>query len=199
MTKQHRVAFVNQVNALAVIVRIIGMVIEVLVDNPSLASAGQSQERGSELKSDAFQDLLPGLTCFGCGPGNVQGLQIKSYWTSQSRAICRFEPEPHHHGPPNIVNGGIIATVIDCHSVCTAMADAYQRAGRAIGDGPFLSYVTGTLQIVYKAPTPMNTPFEVIAEVGEVTDKKTTIRCEVMSEGNVTATAQVIAIRYARE
>ena len=160
-----------------------------------VAKARQSEERGAQLTTAAFQDLLPGLTCFGCGPGNDKGLRIKSYWVSQNEAICRFAPAPHHHGPPNIVNGGVIATVIDCHAVCTAMADAYQRAGRGVGEGDFLPYVTGTLNIVYKAPTAM-TPFDVVAAVEEVTDRKTMIACRVISEGNVTATARVVAIRY---
>ena len=146
--------------------------------------------------SDAFQDHLPGITCFGCGPGNPDGLRIKSYWVRENEAVCRFHPRPHHNGPPGIVNGGIIATVIDCHAVCTAIADAYKRAGRNVGEGPFLPYVTGTLSIVFKAPTPMDGPFEVRAMVRDVTAKKTVLTCDVTANGLVTATADVIAIRY---
>jgi acyl-coenzyme A thioesterase PaaI-like protein len=145
--------------------------------------------------NDAFQDQIPGITCFGCGPNNPNGLQIKSYWSGPNEAVCRFQPGARHNGPPGIVNGGIIATVIDCHAVCTAIADGYRRAERAIGEGAFIPYVTGALNIVFHAPTPMEHPFEVSAVVSEVTPKKTVLTCEVRSDGRITATASVVAVR----
>ena len=51
--------------------------------------------------------------CFGCGPENLKGLQIKSFWDGK-QAICRWKAEPHHNGVKGILNGGIIASLIDC-------------------------------------------------------------------------------------
>lgn len=74
----------------------------------------------------AFQDQIPDNNCYGCGPGNREGLRIKSFWDGEA-AVCTYRPEHHHSaGPPQFLNGGIIATLIDCHSVCTAIANAYR-------------------------------------------------------------------------
>lgn len=45
---------------------------------------------------EAFQNLIPNNQCFGCGPNNKDGLQIKSYWSKPGESICPFEPAPHH-------------------------------------------------------------------------------------------------------
>ena len=85
----------------------------------------------------AFQDLIEDNFCFGCGPINEQGLQIKSYWDGPGVSICTYLPEPFQTaGPRGILNGGIIATLIDCHCVCTAIAYAYEREGREVGSVP---------------------------------------------------------------
>ena len=82
----------------------------------------------------AIQDLLPENHCFGCGPLNPEGLQIKSFWSGESETICTYQPESKHAaGPTHILNGGVIATLIDCHCICTAVAEAYRREGRDVG------------------------------------------------------------------
>ena len=91
-----------------------------------------------------FQPKMTGNHCFGCGAWNENGLRIMSYWDGED-SVCVFDPKTHHAAmPPDVMNGGIIAAVIDCHSVCTAIADAYRRVGREIGEGPVLWYATGS-------------------------------------------------------
>lgn len=147
------------------------------------------------VKTAAIQDQIEGNHCFGCGPRNEGGLQIKSYWSGDT-TTCRYDPQPHQcAGPVDIVNGGIIATVIDCHCVCTAMAHAYGLEDRDIGSDPKLWFVTGLLKVSYTAPSPISRPFDVVAEVTEWTDKKTIVRCELTSNDKVCAEGEVIAVR----
>ena len=81
------------------------------------------------MASDAFQDAISAENvCWGCGPANPHGLQIKSSWEG-AESICRFRPDDCHIAAPGIVNGGILSSVIDCHCVCTAIA-AYYKAER---------------------------------------------------------------------
>src|SRR5262249_4514364 len=89
------------------------------------------------MQGRAIQDQLGGDNyCFGCGPQNPDGLQIKSYWEGEE-TVCRFEARPAFAaGPRQLLNGGIIATLIDCHSGCTAMALAYRAEGRPLGSDP---------------------------------------------------------------
>ena len=45
-------------------------------------------------------------------------------------AVCTWQPQPNHtSGPPHILNGGIIAVLMDCHCICTAVAAAYRAEG----------------------------------------------------------------------
>ena len=51
----------------------------------------------------AFQDQIGGNHCWGCGPLNAHGLQIKSYWSEDDdgEAVCIWRPQSYHAaGPP---------------------------------------------------------------------------------------------------
>ncbi len=150
--------------------------------------------------ADAFQDLIPGNHCFGCGPTNIGGLRIKSRWLDEDSAVCYFDPSPAHSaGPRHILNGGIIATLIDCHSICTAIANHYREEDRLIGSDPNVWCVTGGLEIRYLAPTPRADQVTLIATVSSRSEKKTIIECSVRSGNKLTAEASVVAIRVPPE
>jgi acyl-coenzyme A thioesterase PaaI-like protein len=137
---------------------------------------------------------MPENVCFGCGAHHPDGLRIKSFWKGDM-AICKWQPEEKYHGWSNLLNGGIIATLIDCHSMGTAMADAYRREGRTLDSEPIYRFATGTLNIKYLKPTSTHHEVEIRARVQEVKNKKTVLHCEFISEGVKTAEAVVVAIR----
>ncbi|GAA5524513.1 hypothetical protein Maes01_01070 [Microbulbifer aestuariivivens] len=144
----------------------------------------------------AIQDQIPDNHCFGCGPQNDHGLQIKSYWRGENESVCEFTPLPHHcAGPTRYLNGGIIATVIDCHTICTAIADGYRQAGRDTGTGNKIWYATGKLEVQYRAPAEIDEPVELTAKILERTERKTVLSCELKSAGRLCATANVVAVR----
>jgi acyl-coenzyme A thioesterase PaaI-like protein len=152
------------------------------------------------LAEPAFQDRIPDNHCFGCGPDNEKGLRIKSRWAGPDTSLCVYDPEPHQMaGPTHVLNGGIIATVVDCHCVCTAIADAYRREGREPGDAPDIWYATGTLSVRYEKPASITEPLELHATVVEAGPKRTRLTCVVHSGGNECASAEVIAIRVPPE
>jgi acyl-coenzyme A thioesterase PaaI-like protein len=143
---------------------------------------------------DAIQDLIPDNHCWGCGPENPLGLRIKSY-PDGDETVCRFQPRPEHMaGPTHVVNGGIIAAVIDCHCVCTAIADAYRAAGRPLGSAPLLWCVTASLNVEYLAPTPIAEPMELRARVVEVKGRRRVVACSVRSAGQERARAELLAV-----
>lgn len=95
------------------------------------------------------------------------------------------------------LNGGIMLTLIDGHSVCTALADAYRREGREIGSCPKIWYVTGGwgpgrfLETVSVA-----LPLTLRARVKERDGRKTIVECMIFSEGvQKTTPVDIIAIR----
>lgn len=146
----------------------------------------------------AFQDMLPGNTCFGCGPANPDGLRIKSRWSAEvpGEAVCIFRGAPHHNaGSAGVMNGGIIATIMDCHSVITAVAQAYHDAGREIGDKPILWHVTGQFELRYLAPVLLQEPAVLKARVEETDGRKSVVTCELHSDGEVCTTSRMIALQ----
>lgn len=141
-----------------------------------------------------FQDYMGPNVCYGCGKDNEKGLQIKSYWEGEE-AICEWQAKEHHHGWPTIMNGGIMATLIDCHSMCTAMAHAYKKEGRSLDSEPIYRYATGSMNIRYLKPTSNEQPVRLVATVSSSSGRKVIIKCDFYSEGIKTAEAEVVAIR----
>ena len=75
----------------------------------------------------SIQDrLFPDMTCFGCGPANPRGLRLKSYARDEA-VTAQFEPWPEHDNGLGFLNGGIISTVLDCHSAAAVLHEADQR------------------------------------------------------------------------
>ena len=144
-------------------------------------------------QKEYFQNYMPGNVCYGCSVDNPNGLQIKSYWEGDE-AICLWQAKSYHHGWPGLMNGGIIASLVDCHCMCTAMAHAYKIEGRSLDSEPHYKYATGTMTIKYVQPTSNDLPVLLKARVIEVKGKKTTLACEVYSGDQVTVTAEVIAL-----
>jgi acyl-coenzyme A thioesterase PaaI-like protein len=141
-----------------------------------------------------FQDFMPGNVCFGCGSENPEGLQIKSYWEGEE-AVCVWNSEPKYHGWKTVINGGILATLIDCHCMGTATAYAYRAEGRPMDTEPVYRYATGTLTVRYLKPTPNDRPITLRARVVKAKGRKTRLSCQVYADGVRTAEAEAIAIR----
>ena len=145
----------------------------------------------------AVQDQLPNNNCFGCGPNNAKGMRIKSYWQNDE-CVCRYQPQPEQcAGPPQYVYGGTIASLIDCHSVGTAISNYYRQEGRETGEAPEIWCVTGRLTVNYLAPTPIDREIELRATVEECHAKKSVVKCRVYSDGTQVAEGDVIAVRVA--
>jgi acyl-coenzyme A thioesterase PaaI-like protein len=143
----------------------------------------------------AFQDQGSVHHCHGCGAGNARGLRLKSYWDGDD-AVARWRAEPHHcGGTKENLNGGIIASLIDCHSLNLAIAHAYRGAGRAIGSAPRIGYVTANLNITYLKPTPLHEPIELRATIAKLEGRKAWVSCTLSAAGVVRATGEVLGVR----
>ena len=141
-----------------------------------------------------LQDMIEGNVCWGCGSDNKYGLQIKSY-QSGDELICTWEPAEYHMAAPGVLNGGIIASIIDCHSIWAAVVEAYRSEGREINSEPLIWYVTGSLHVTYLRPTPMDGPVVLRARVKEVNGKSTTVTCSLFGKEEECARGEVVAVR----
>ncbi len=143
----------------------------------------------------AIQDRIPHNHCYGCGADNPRGMQIKSYWDGDE-TVCTYTPRPEQSaGPLQYLYGGTIASLIDCHSVGTAIANYYRREGRGIGEGEAIWCVTGRLTVNYLAPTPIDRDVTLRASIDECHAKKTIVKCRFFSGDTQTAEGEVIAVR----
>jgi len=145
----------------------------------------------------SFQELMPWNHCWGCGADNPDGLGIRSRWIEPGRSAgCEWTPRPEHMaGPVSVLNGGIVATLIDCHGICTAIANGYLADEREIGSEPVVWCATASLDVRYVAPTPLGPPVTVTAMIERVEDRKTWVAWALAAEGRDRARATVLAVR----
>jgi len=148
------------------------------------------------VRDKSFQQQFPRNACYGCGHDHASGLHVQSHWIDEGTAACEFIPQPEHcAASPKFVNGGIIATVVDCHAIATAIANAYMREGRMIGEGEELIYVTGSLKVDYTAPAAIDQALVVQARVTNTLGKKSIVSCDVFSGKQPCGRAQVVCIK----
>ena len=141
----------------------------------------------------AMQDLMP-VHCFGCGAFNEHGLQIKSFWAGEE-VVCAWRAKPHHIGHPGILYGGMIACVVDCHCIWTAVAYAHRAAGLEMDGNPRFPYVTAALSVDYRKPVPIDSAIELRGRVVEFGERKALVKCSVTARGVLYAEAELVAVR----
>ncbi len=144
----------------------------------------------------AFQDYYPDNVahCYGCGRLNQHGLQIKTYWEGDE-SVTRFRARPYHTAILGYVYGGLIASLIDCHSTATAAAAMYRAEGRDMDSQPPLRFVTASLHVDYLKPTPLDAELEVRGRVKELRGRKVIVDVIVSANGVVTAKGEVVAVQ----
>lgn len=124
------------------------------------------------MNDKAFQDYYPDhfSHCYGCGRLNEQGLKIKSYWDGDE-TVCTFSPEEKYTAIPGLVYGGLIASIIDCHSTGSAAAFAYRSEGREMGSEPAIRFLTASLHVDYLRPTPLGVPLTLRSHAREIIEE----------------------------
>ena len=148
----------------------------------------------------SIQDrYFPGLTCFGCGPANPKGLRLKSTVDDAGVVVARFTPWPEHDNGLGYLNGGIISTVLDCHSAAAVMHESDRRGW--LGDAPAsgevgLQYVTAGLNVRYLRPTPLRETLSLTAQVVDGDESQATVHVEIVWDGKPRAAAEALWKRW---
>ncbi|MDQ7843183.1 MAG: PaaI family thioesterase [Armatimonadota bacterium] len=151
---------------------------------------------GAGMPERAVQDFYPDdlAWCYGCGRLNQDGYQLKTYMEGEE-TVTRFIPRPYHIAVPGYVNGGVLASLIDCHGTGSAAIAAYRAAGRAVGDGPAPRYVTASLHVDYLKPTPLGVPLEVRGRIKEMKGRRVVVEAVLIAAGAVTVRGEVVAVQ----
>ncbi|MDH3958851.1 MAG: PaaI family thioesterase [Actinomycetota bacterium] len=134
------------------------------------------------------QRLYPELTCFGCGHANPKGLHLNSYPAEDGQVVGQFQPSPEHDNGFGYLNGGIIATVLDCHSGAAVFHTADQR-GLLRAPGAPLLYVTAGLDLRYLRPCPLGEPLDLRAVIASADEDQMTVEVELLWDAKPRAAA----------
>jgi acyl-coenzyme A thioesterase PaaI-like protein len=145
----------------------------------------------------AFQDYYPDhfSHCYGCGRLNEQGMKIKSYWDGEE-SVCIHISKPYYTGgAPGNAYGGLIASLIDCHSTGTAAAAKYRAENREMDTEPALRFVTASLHVDYLLPTPLGVPLEIRGRVKLIKGRKVVVESTLSAGGQICARGEVVAVQ----
>ena len=138
---------------------------------------------------NSLQDTYaPNSICFGCGPQNSKGLRIKSFVNDHEFITAEFTPESHHEAFPGMVNGGIIGSLLDCHSNWTA-AHALMKAN-SLAAPPCT--VTADFHVKLRAPTPSGQKIFLKGKAVEMKADRAKIEAELFTV-NANGTHQLTA------
>jgi acyl-coenzyme A thioesterase PaaI-like protein len=139
--------------------------------------------------------FAPEGRCFGCGPANPDGFRIRSFRSAEDpeRLVAEWHPSPQHEAFAGVVNGGIIGTLLDCHSNWTAANHLMLR--REAERPP--TTVTLDYAVRLRRPTPSTATLLLRAWVAESADDRATIDAEIVIDDTVTATCRgtFVAVR----
>ena len=109
--------------------------------------------------------------------------------------VARFLPWPEHDNGLGFLNGGIISTVLDCHSAAAVMLEA-EGLGVTPLPGAALSYVTASLDVRYLRPSPLHEASDLTAVVTSADDNEMTVQIELVHGGTTRAVATAVWKRW---
>lgn len=141
----------------------------------------------------SIQDRFsPESICFGCGPANDKGLQIKSF-PDGDKLIASWHSDEHHQAFPGMLNGGIIGALLDCHSNWAAAYFLMKQNGKDTPD----CTVTADFHVKLLRPTPSSAEIYLTAKVVDSREDRATVEAELIANDKVCATCRgtFVAVR----
>ncbi len=131
---------------------------------------------------ETWENDGPDGTCFGCGHANERGLRMSFTRTGENRVECRYEAPEHLCGAPNVVHGGVQATLLD---------EVLGVAGHVAFEDEEVDIVTVDFELRYSRPVLAGVPIVVIGEFERREARDVYVRGEIRdAEGQVLTTAR---------
>ncbi|HEX8287815.1 MAG TPA: PaaI family thioesterase [Pyrinomonadaceae bacterium] len=131
------------------------------------------------------ETFAPNGICFGCGVKNEKGLRIRSF-TDGEEVTAEWRAEDHHQAFPGMLSGGIVGTLLDCHSNWTAAHHLMKKNGKTEPD----CTVTANYSVKLLRPTPSGATIKLVARVVESTEDRATVEAELIANDKVCATCR---------
>ena len=161
-------------------------------------AANTGGRKGDAMSEKAFQDYYPDnySHCYGCGRLNKDGMQLKSYWDGEE-TVCLYTPRPYHSGGfPGNIYGGLIASLMDCHSAASATAARMREDNYTADDRrPAPRFVTASLKVDYLKPTPMGGVLEIRGRIKDITTRKVIVSTTLFAAGELRAKGEAVMVQ----
>lgn len=133
------------------------------------------------------QRYSPNGICFGCGPKNNKGLHLHSFAQDDGTLTATWMPKPEYQAFPDVLCGGIIGSLLDCH--CNWAATWFLMQHNKTDIAPHT--VTAEYRITLLRPTPIDEAVELIASLKTLHhDHSASTVGQLISHGKVRATCE---------
>lgn len=150
----------------------------------------------------AIQDDYPDdfAWCHGCGRLNEAGYHFRTGWQGDEcdETVTIYKPSDsslHSGGIPGYVYGGFIASFIDCHGTGSASLALHRKNGFEPGSGEEPPrFVTASLQVQYRKPTPQGVELKAVGKVEEIHPKRWKVYTKVYADNELCAIGEVEAV-----
>ena len=92
--------------------------------------------------------------------------------------------------------GGLIASLLDCHGTASAAAFANRADARSPGGGKSpVRYVTASLRVDFRRPTPMGTELLITGRLRNLDGRKVWVDLALSAQGEICAEGEMLALR----
>jgi acyl-coenzyme A thioesterase PaaI-like protein len=146
-------------------------------------------------ESLSIQEVLyPDIKCFGCGHANPKGFHLRSFREGEV-TVATFEPRSEHDNGFGFVNGGIISTVLDCHTAAVVMWEADARGWHAAEGAP-IPFITAGFDVRFLRPTPLGPPPFLTAIAVEIWETAIVVDAELKVDEKTRATMRANWVRF---
>ena len=95
-------------------------------------------------------------SCFACGAENPHGLQLKFYTVGVGEVVSHTVVPEKFQGYPGIVQGGIVATMLDEITLRAHLGDSDPQTPNFL--------FTARLDVRYRKPVPTNQPLKIVGK-----------------------------------
>jgi acyl-coenzyme A thioesterase PaaI-like protein len=120
----------------------------------------------------------PDQACFGCGPHNERGLRLR-FRREGDTVTTRFTLERGHDGPPDLLHGGLQATICD-ELAGWVLVGLRDRIG-----------LTTSMQVRYIRGIRLGEPCDGVGRIANEAEGLTTVRVKLLQDGKLCCTASI--------
>ena len=111
---------------------------------------------------------------------------MKSVAREDGSVVARWRAEKFHEAYDGALSGGVIGTLMDCHSNWTATYHLMRKSGAVAPP----CTVTAEYAIRLRRPTPTAGEIEIVARPVEVGEDRAVVEAELIADGKVCATSR---------